>query len=64
VTWPWLKNMRQPWLFVYCAVAFGGLMYFFQSESVSTAVIQGVAFAVLMSGWRELRRRWWPTSMK
>jgi hypothetical protein len=50
--------MRQPWLFVYYAVAFGGLMYLLQRGSVSTAVIQGVAFALLMSVWHELGRRW------
>ena len=53
----YLENLRQPWVFAVYAVAFGGLTYGLQHITVARAVFGGVAFALLMSGWRELRRR-------
>jgi hypothetical protein len=55
--WPWVRKMRQPWLFVYYAVAFGGLTYLLQNRGVFWSVWGGLTFAVLMSLWRELRKR-------
>ncbi len=55
--WPWVRKMRQPWLFVYYAVAFGGLTYLIRSTSLPAAVAEGLGFALLMSIWREIRLR-------
>jgi hypothetical protein len=55
--WPWVRKMRQPWLFVYYAVGFGGLTYLFQRLGLFWAIWEGLAFAVLASLWREVRGR-------
>jgi len=52
-----VRKMRQPWLFIYYAVAFGALMYLFRRDGVAAAIFAGVLFATLMSIWREVRRR-------
>ena len=57
MTWPPLKNLQQPWIFVYYAVGFGGLTYLVQGKSVGTAVFGGLLFALLMSLWRGGRQR-------
>ncbi len=57
VTWAPLRNLQQPWVFVYYAVGFGGLTYLVQGESVGMAVFGGLLFALLMSLWRGGRQR-------
>jgi hypothetical protein len=43
-----LRNLRQPWLFVYYAVGFGALSYLVSHTSVGRAIFAGLLFAVLM----------------
>lgn len=57
VTWPPFRNLQQPWLFVYYAVAFGGLTYLIQGGSPGGAVVGGLVFAIAMSLWHERRQR-------
>lgn len=52
-----LRNLRQPWLFIYYAVAFGALSYLISHTSVGLAIFAGLLFAALMSIWGERRRR-------
>ena len=56
--WPWLRKIRQPWLFIYYAVGFGVLSYVVSGDSVGLAVVGGLMFATLMSVWGEIRKRW------
>jgi hypothetical protein len=55
--WPWLRKLRQPWLFIYYAVGFGGLMYLIERRSVVGAVVLGLVFATVMSILHEIRLR-------
>jgi hypothetical protein len=48
---------KQPWAFIYFAVAFGGLQYAISGVSVTGAVIGGLFFALAMSLWLALRER-------
>jgi hypothetical protein len=52
-----LRNLRQPWLFVYYAVGFGAVSYLISHTSIGLAIFAGLLFAVLMSIWGERRRR-------
>jgi len=47
-----LSNLRQPWLFAYYAVGFGGLSYLFSHTSVGWAILGGLLFAGVMSWMR------------
>jgi hypothetical protein len=53
-----LGSIRQPWLFALLALGFGVVAYFASGESVVRTVIGGVLFAVLISAWLRIRRRW------
>ena len=50
-------QIRQPWLFIGLAVGFGLVAYFASGENLPRGLIGGVAFAALISLWRELRKR-------
>jgi hypothetical protein len=52
-----LRNLRQPWLFIYYAVGFGAVSYLVSHTSIGPAIFAGLLFAVLMSIWGERRRR-------
>jgi hypothetical protein len=50
-------QIRQPWLFICLAVGFGLVAYLASGENLARGLIGGVAFAALISLWRELRKR-------
>jgi hypothetical protein len=52
-----LFRIRQPWLFMCLVVGFGVVAYFASGENLLRAIIGGLAFAALISLWRELRKR-------
>ena len=52
-----LFEIRQPWLFILLAVGFGVVAYLASGENLIRAIVGGVAFAALISLWRELRKR-------
>jgi hypothetical protein len=58
-----LRNLGQPWLFVYYTVAFGGLIclirrdgYLIRRDGVGISLAQGLLFAGIMSFVDERRR--------
>ena len=52
-----LRNLRQPWLFIYFALGFAALNLLISRSSIPFAVASGLLFATLMSIWTERRRR-------
>jgi len=52
------RNLKQPWLFLYLAVGFGLLNFFFSHESLPLAIFGGLLFACLMTVFMPLYLRW------
>jgi hypothetical protein len=51
-----MRNLKQPWLFIYYAMAFGLVSYFIDRD-VAWAVVAGLIFASAMSAFMALRKR-------
>jgi hypothetical protein len=54
-----LARIRQPWLFLLLWLGGGLIVYVASAERLERAVLGGLVFAVLITGWLWLRERIW-----
>jgi len=52
-----LRNLRRRGLGLFLAVGFGVVAYFASGHSIGRAIFGGIAFAVLISLWLQVRKR-------